>query len=68
LRSWGRASNAHPEQIGGHVSSLRVVSGPPLLQQAAMDAIGKWAYKPFVVDGQPVEVDTTASTTFNLMP
>jgi TonB family protein len=55
-------------QTDGHVTNLRVVSGDPLLQQAAIDAIRKWTYKPFVVDGQPVEVDTTASTTFNLMP
>jgi TonB family protein len=55
-------------QSDGRVSNLRVVSGHPLLQQAALDAIGKWTYKPFVVEGQPVEVDTTASTTFNLMP
>ncbi len=51
----------------GHVSNLRVVSGNPALNQAALDAIGKWTYKPFVVDGQPVEVETTASTTFTLM-
>jgi TonB family protein len=55
-------------QTDGHVSNLRVVSGHPLLKQAALDAISKWTYKPFVVDGQLVEVDTTASTTFNLMP
>jgi len=52
----------------GHVSDLRVMSGPPMLQQAAKDAISKWTYKPFVVQDQPVEVETTASTTFNLMP
>jgi TonB family protein len=55
-------------QTDGHVSNLRVVSGHPLLKDAALDAIRKWTYKPFVVDGQPVEVETTASTTFNLMP
>ncbi len=55
-------------QTDGHVTNLRVVSGHPLLQQAALDAIKKWTYKPFVADGQPVEVDTTASTTFNYMP
>ena len=51
----------------GRVSDLRLVSGHPALQQAAMDAIRKWTYKPFLVDGQPVEVETTASTTFTLM-
>jgi TonB family protein len=55
-------------QTDGHVSNLRVVSGHPLLKDAALDAIRKWTYKPFVVDGQPIEVETTASTTFNLMP
>lgn len=52
----------------GHVSSVRVLSGPPLLQQATVETISKWTYKPFVVDGQPVQVDTTASMTFTPMP
>ena len=48
----------------GEVSSVEVVSGPPLLQSAATDAVKQWQYKPFSFNGQPVEVETTIHVVF----
>lgn len=50
----------------GAVESAEYVSGPNLLLHAAMDAVRQWRYKPFVLDGQPVEVDTMVSVVFTL--
>jgi len=43
----------------GKVSSVKVLSGHPMLAPAFVDAVKKWEYKPFVQDGQPVSVVTT---------
>jgi protein TonB len=48
----------------GEVSTVDVVSGPPLLQSAAVDAVKKWQYRPFSFNGQPVEVETTIHVMF----
>ena len=50
----------------GGIENLRVVSGPPMLQQAAMDAVRSWRYKPYLLNGDPVEVETTVNVVFNL--
>jgi protein TonB len=50
----------------GSIENLRVTSGPGLLQQAALDAVETWRYQPYVLDGVPVEVETTVSVTFTL--
>jgi periplasmic protein TonB len=50
----------------GSIQNLRVISGPPLLQQAAMDAVRSWRYKPYLLNGEPVEVETTINVVFNL--
>ena len=42
----------------GSVQNLHVKSGNPMLAQAAMDAVKKWRYKPYLLNGTPVEVDT----------
>jgi TonB family protein len=51
---------------GGAVSNVRVASGSPLLQQAAMDAVKQWVYKPYVLNGEPVEINTTVNVVFQL--
>jgi periplasmic protein TonB len=43
-----------------------VISGPILLQQAALDAVKQWVYWPFFMDGEPVEVSTKINVIFNL--
>jgi periplasmic protein TonB len=50
----------------GAIENLRVVSGPPMLQQAAIDAVKQWRYRPYVLDGQGVEVETTVNVVFSL--
>jgi len=50
----------------GSIQNLRVISGPPLLHQAAMDAVRSWRYKPYLLNGEPVEVETTINVVFNL--
>ena len=50
----------------GSIESLRVVTGHPLLNQAALDAVKQWKYRPTLLNGEPVEVITTVTVTFNL--
>lgn len=50
----------------GSVSDLKVVSGPQELQQAAIDAVRTWKYKPYLVNGEPVEVRTMVNVAFQL--
>jgi periplasmic protein TonB len=50
----------------GRIESLRVLSGPPLLVNAAVDAIRQARYRPWTLNGQPVEVETTINVVFSL--
>jgi protein TonB len=50
----------------GTIQQLEVVSGHPLLQQAALDAVRQWRYQPTLLNGDPVEVDTTIDVIFSL--
>jgi protein TonB len=50
----------------GTVQDLRVVSGHPMLVPAAMDAVKLWRYKPYLLNDQPVEVDTQINVNFTL--
>ena len=50
----------------GTVQELQLVSGPPLLVRNAMDAIKLWRYQPYLLNGEPVEVETTISVIFTL--
>jgi periplasmic protein TonB len=48
------------------VSQLEVISGHPLLVQAALDAVRQWKYHPTQLNGEAVEVDTTIDVIFSL--
>jgi periplasmic protein TonB len=48
----------------GRVSPLRAVSGSPLLEAEAMNAVRLWRYKPFIRDNEPVDVATEIQVTF----
>lgn len=48
----------------GSIVSLRFISGPPLLMAAAMDAVRQWKYRPYILNGEPVEVETYITVTF----
>lgn len=50
----------------GAISELRIVDGPALLQEAAMDAVKQWRYRPFLLKDEPVEVTTTINVVFTL--
>jgi protein TonB len=50
----------------GTIENLRVVSGPPVLQLAAVDAVKTWVYRPYLLNGDPVEVETTVDVIFTL--
>src|SRR3989454_11988013 len=53
-------------QIGtnGRVSGMKVISGPPALHQAAMDAVRQWKYQPAMLDGKPVAMHMTVTVRF----
>ncbi len=50
----------------GTIENLRVVSGSPMLQRAALDAVKQWRYKPFLLNGESIEVETTVNVEFRL--
>ncbi len=50
----------------GTIQKLQVLSGHPLLRQAALDAVSQWVYRPTVLNGQPVEVEAPIDVIFTL--
>ena len=50
----------------GHVTNAQVTSGPPELQQAALDAVRQWVYRPYRVMGEPVTFDIQLRINFNV--
>lgn len=50
----------------GRIKDLMAVSGPQILQQAAIDAVKQWEYEPWILDGSPIEVETTLKIPFSL--
>lgn len=50
----------------GTIEQLQYISGPPLLMRSAMDAVRQWRYRPTLLNGEPVIVDTTISVVFTL--
>ena len=50
----------------GNVANLQVLSGPDELQQSSLDAVRQWTYKPYLLNGDPVEVKTTVNVVYSL--
>jgi protein TonB len=50
----------------GSIENLTVVSGPAMLQAAAMEAVKSWRYRPYLLNNEPVEVETTVNVIFTL--
>jgi protein TonB len=50
----------------GSIQNLKMISGPPLLVQAALQAVQQWQYRPTLLNGEPVEVITTIDVNFTL--
>ena len=43
----------------GRIKKLKILSGPEMLRQSAVNAVSQWTYRPYILDGEPVEVETT---------
>jgi len=50
----------------GEIENLHVISGHPLLAPAALEAVKQWHYKPYLLNGEPVEVETQVVVNFRL--
>jgi TonB family protein len=50
----------------GKVESVEAISGPKMLYTAAMDAVRRWEYRPYKLNGAPAEVRTTVAVVFSL--
>ena len=50
----------------GTIQSLQVVNGDPLFLQSALKAVRQWRYRPTVLNGQPVEIDTQITVIYSL--
>lgn len=50
----------------GSIQGLKVVSGHPMLTPSAIDAVKQWRYKPYFLNGEPVEVETVVTVNFTL--
>jgi TonB family protein len=49
----------------GDIKQLEVISGPEMLMKSATDAVGQWKYKPYLLNGQPIEVETTITVNYH---
>lgn len=68
-----RAAGVHGEVIlqavigkDGRIENLHAISGNPLLIQAALDAVQQWRYRPYLLNGEPVEVETQITVRFTM--
>lgn len=52
--------------VNGDIENLQLVSGHPMLVPAAITAVKQWKYKPYLLNGQPTEVETTITVIFTL--
>jgi len=50
----------------GSIENLRLLSGHPMLAPAAIEAVKQWRYKPYILNGEPVEVETQITVNFTL--
>jgi periplasmic protein TonB len=50
----------------GTIENLRILDGPPMLRQAALDTVSTWRYIPYLLNGDPVEVETQVKVIFSL--
>ena len=50
----------------GTIQNLRLISGHPMLAPAAIEAVKQWKYKPYILNGEPVEVETQITVNFTL--
>ena len=51
----------------GAIQNLRLVSGHPMLAPSAIEAVKQWKYRPYFLNGEPVEVDTQITVNFTFL-
>ena len=66
MRISGRVELQATISRDGAIENLRVVDGPALLRAAAEEAVRQWRYRPYLLNGDPVEVETTINVDFKL--
>ena len=66
MRLEGRVELRAVISTDGTIQSLQLVSGHPLLIQSAMDAVLQWRYRPTILNGSPVEIDTFITVVYTL--
>ena len=50
----------------GSVTNVKALNGEPILTRSAVTAVRQWKYKPYLLDGEPVEIQTQITVNFNL--
>ena len=50
----------------GRIENLQLISGHPMLAPAAIEAVKQWVYRPYLLNGEPCEVDTQIQVNFTL--
>jgi len=50
----------------GNIAAVKILSGEPILAKAAVDAVKQWKYKPYYLNGEPVEIQTQITVNFKL--
>jgi len=50
----------------GRIRSLQIVAGDPFFEQSAVEAVQQWRYKPTILNGQPVEIDTSIMVIYSM--
>jgi len=66
IRREGRVELHALISTNGTIESLEVVTGDPLFIQSALSAVREWRYRPTILDGRPVEVDTYITVVYTL--
>lgn len=67
LRHEGRVELRAIIATDGTIQALEVISGDPLLIQSALAAVHEWRYRPTILDGQPIEVETRITVIYSLV-
>jgi protein TonB len=50
----------------GNIKDLKLISGHPMLVSAAIEAVRQWRYRPYILNGEPIEVETQITVNFIL--
>ncbi|HET8826285.1 MAG TPA: energy transducer TonB, partial [Terriglobales bacterium] len=49
----------------GNTTKVQVLNGDPMLSRSAVDAVKQWKYRPYLLNGSPVEIETQITVVFN---